>query len=97
MILLLSGIKVPWTLVRGQSLAESATRILMNAAVRHAAAPTQNKKTLRARASSMDQGPWVSEFGNCTTKVLFVEHGGARYLEAIFIGWGSGILGPYVK
>ena len=56
MIRLFSGIKVPWTKVRGQSLQDNAIKILMSAAVRHAAAPTQKTKTLMARASSMDRG-----------------------------------------
>ena len=42
---------VPWTVVRGQP--RMLTKILMIAAVRHAAAPMQKQKIAMARASSM--------------------------------------------
>lgn len=50
MILPISRGNVPWTLVRGQ-LRLQKTRMI--ATVRHAAAPTQNKKTARANRSSI--------------------------------------------
>lgn len=51
MILLFSRWNVPWTVVHGQP--RMLTKILMTAAVRHAAAPTQKQKIAMARASSM--------------------------------------------
>ena len=43
--------RMPWTVVRGQP--RMLTKILMIAAVRHAAAPAQKQKIAMARASSM--------------------------------------------
>lgn len=51
MILLFSEGNVPWTVGGGQP--RRLTKILMTAAVRHAAAPRQKQKIAMARASSI--------------------------------------------
>lgn len=51
MILLFSEGNVPWTVGEGQP--RRLTKILMIAAVRHAAAPRQKQKIAMARASSI--------------------------------------------
>jgi len=51
MILLFSEGNVPWTVGEGQP--RRLTKILMTAAVRHAAAPMQKQKIAMARASSI--------------------------------------------
>lgn len=46
-------VRVPWTLVRGQGQPRIEKNTRKIASIRHAAAPARNKKTLRARATSI--------------------------------------------